>query len=898
MLGTQLGPYKIMSQLGAGGMGEVYLARDTKLNRDVAVKLLPAALAHDPDRLARLRREAHLLAALNHPNIAHIYGLEDSTDRPALVMELVSGRTLADLMAAGPIPLEDAIPIARQIAEALESAHERGIIHRDLKPANIKVRDDGTVKVLDFGLAKALDPVLAPDSPPAVDNSPTFTSPAVLGRGSDYSGTVAGVILGTAAYMAPEQAKGRPIDKRVDIWAFGVVLAEMLIGARLFAGDSIAETIASVIKEDPKLDRLPPATPARVRQLLSRCLERDPKNRLRDIGEARILLSQPLEPEAASTPAPARRRTWIAATVGGIALAALAAIAVSLARPAPSIPVRRFELPAELGAVRDGAISADGHRVAYILNGRLFVRSLDELDARELARVHVTASQLAWSPNGDTIAFTAEGTIQSIPAAGGPRFVVTKVPASGRVMGLAWLDNAHLVFSVWRDHLYTVPATGGTPVVRLAIDEATEIDFHHVSVLPDGRLVIATHRRKEDSDVVELVDGKERQVLTTDRGASWFEYVEPGVLVFRRSTTNPGVWAVPFDGRAIDMNSAVLVQAAASTYRVARDGTLIALVMAPSTSALVWVDRSGAETSVPGASLDASPDDLELSPDGNRVAFVHGRTTVAGSDGIGSMPDARIVVRDLQTGVDTRLTLASPDAGTWADAGAPVWIPGGNRLIHRTGNIERMNLVERRADVASDGRVLTSGFIGRVLPDTKTLVYVEDERGMGRLRSATITAEGVVNSRPIFTGDSQPNVREFDLSPDGRLIAYSAQQANRRGDIYLAALADMSARRLVHEGGARPRFAGNGELFFLSGGEDESGQPRGKLMRVAVEFGTSIVVSAPTDVLREVSNGPVMGSYDVAPGGDRFLMWKPTSDPQRAGSRLIFVQNALGALRR
>jgi len=899
--GTCLGPYEILSAIGAGGMGEVYLAHDTKLNRDVAVKLLPAAVAHDPDRLARFRREAHMLAALNHPHVAQIYGLEDSTDQPALVMELVTGRTVAEIIADGPVPWEDAGPIARQIAEALEAAHERGIIHRDLKPANIKVREDGTVKVLDFGLAKALDPMqgIAALSPSALENSPTLTSPAVLRRGSGDDGTEAGIVLGTAAYMAPEQAKGRAIDKRVDIWAFGVVLAEMLMGRPLFAGDSMAETIAAVIKDDPKLDRLPDGTPAHVRRLLGRCLERNPKERLRDIGEARILLSGPNEAEASSAPMPVPRRTWFAAAAAAATIAALAAIVGWSFRPGLPSPVRRFELPAELGAAADFALSPDGGRLAYLLNGHLFVRSFEELEPRDLGRVHVTARQPVWSPDGSTVAFTAEGTIQSIPAAGGPRFVIAKIPASGRAMGIAWLHDGRLVFSVWRDSLYTVPGTGGTPVLRLAIDEASEIDFHHVSVLPDDRLVIATHRRKEDSDVIELIDGDRRTVVTADREAGWFEYAEPGLLVFRRATTNPGIWAVPFDGGPVEVNSAVLVQAGAAAYRVARDGTVVALMQAPSNSALVWVDRAGAETPAPGALLNAARDDLELSPGGDRAAFVQGRITVAGGGGIGSLSDASILVRDLQSGVDTRLTLAAPDAGTWADAGAPTWFPDGHRLIHRTGNIERMSLVERRADTAGEGRVLTSGSLGRILPDGRTLIYVQDERGAGRLRSASISPDGTVADTPLLPGGDQPNVRDFDVSPDGRLLAYAAQQPSRRGDIYLIALHDVTARRLVQEGGNRPRFARDGsQLFFVSGGEGEQGQPRGRLMRVAVTSGASIALAAADEILREVPGGPLITTYDVAPDGDRFLMWKPAARSPDAGGRLVFVQNALQALQR
>jgi Tol biopolymer transport system component len=900
--GTTLGPYEVIAAIGAGGMGEVYRARDSKLNREVALKLLPGSLAHDPDRLARFRREAQVLAVLNHPHIAQIYGLEDSTNQPALVMELITGRTLADVMAQGPMPWQEAVPIARQIAEALEAAHESGIVHRDLKPANVKVRDDGVVKVLDFGLAKAIEAVgtdaAAGIAGPGPDNGvsawATMTSPVLVRRGSNE--TEAGVILGTAAYMAPEQAMGRAVDKRADIWAFGVVLAEMLIGSSLFAGESMTETIAAVIKDDPKLDRLPAETPHRLRRLLVRCLERDPKQRLRDIGEARILLSRPIEEEPPGSRAPVHRARWAAALLGGILLAVTAGVVTWMLRPVPSVPLRRFDLPEALANVADFAIAPDGSRLAYILDGRLFVRRLDELDAKDLGRVHVTARQVVWSPDGGTIAFIAEGSIVSIPADGGPHFVISKVPASGRVTSMTWLPDGKILVCVWRDSLYEVPSTGGTPVVRLAVDASAEIDFHHVSALPDGRLVIATHRRQEDSDVIELVDAQRRTVLTADRNVSAFEYVSPGILLFRRGTTNAGIWAVPFDGGPVDVNAATLVQAGASAYRAAADGSVVTVIPAVSKAALVWVDGSGAETAVPGPIVESPEDELELSPDGDRVAFVQGRRVEAGG-GVGSTPGS-VVVRDLRVGVDTRLTTGAT-GGMWAEAGMPTWFPGGDRLVHRTGGVENLKLVEQRADVTGDARELTPGAMGRILSDGKTLIYVRDERGRGRMRMSVITSDVTREDRPLFPDGHQANVRDFDISSDGRLVAYEAIQPNKRADIYLSALRDVNAQRLVREGGVRPRFSRDGsELFFAAGGEDERGQRRGRLMRVPVTVGSSIALGPPSEILREVPNGPRLTTYDVAPRGDRFLMWKPVPASPDERPRLVFVQNALSVVRR
>jgi serine/threonine-protein kinase len=383
--GTRLGAYEIVALIGSGGMGEVYRARDRRLNRDVAIKVLPADVAADHDRLARFEREAQVLASLNHPNIANVYGVDDSSGPPALVMELVEGPTLADRIAQGPIPLNEALPIARQIAEALEAAHEQGIIHRDLKPANIKVRPDGTVKVLDFGLAKAFDP--AASSGAGATMSPTLSIHA----------TQAGIILGTAAYMAPEQARGKAVDKRADIWAFGCVLYELLTGRRAFDGDDMSTTLAAVLKTDPDWSALPPATPPRISRLLGRCLLKDPKDRLRDVGEARFAINDVLSGAAEeSVPSPTVHRTpwWrraMPAMVSAAGVGLVVGVAAWTLKPPPSVPVVRFPivLPEETISgpyAPQLALAPDGMRVAYVTTrSRLYVRALNEMDARLVA---------------------------------------------------------------------------------------------------------------------------------------------------------------------------------------------------------------------------------------------------------------------------------------------------------------------------------------------------------------------------------------------------------------------------------------------------------------------------------------------------------------------------------
>ena len=482
-------------------------------------------------------------------------------------MELVEGDDLSQRIARGAIPIDEALPIAKQIAEALEAAHEQGIIHRDLKPANIKVRADGTVKVLDFGLAKALDQSAASSlqSPAALSMSPTITTPAM---------TQAGMILGTAAYMSPEQARGKTVDKRADIWAFGCVLYEMLTGERQFGGDTVQETLAAVIKDPLRLERLPDEVPRPIRQLLARCLDRDPRTRLRDIGEARVLLSRIDDPEAIAAPpvdAPGRRsRVTLALAAGSVVLTALAGIVAWQMKPTGIAPVRRFDLPAAIAAAKDVAIAPDGSRLAYLTGRHLYVHAFADASAQDLGEVPPASQGLFWSTDGRTIGFSAQGTLRTRPSGGGPDFIVCKVPGAGRLMAAVWSPDNTIVFAAWRDSLYRVPAAGGTPVVLVAANPATDIDFHGVASLPDGRLIVARHARSDDSEHLEVVEGGKATALTDDTLIGDVEYRAPGILLFVRRGANKGVWAVPFDKPPMDFSRAVLLAAGATVVRRVR----------------------------------------------------------------------------------------------------------------------------------------------------------------------------------------------------------------------------------------------------------------------------------------------------------------------------------------
>ncbi len=446
--GSKIGIYEVVAPIGAGGMGEVYRARDSKLGRQVALKVLLDSFASDASRMARFEREAKLLASLNHPNIATIHGLEDSGATRALIMELVEGPTLADRIRQGPVPMDEALPIARQICEALEFAHEHAVIHRDLKPANVKVTPDDAVKVLDFGLAKALE-----GDPASVDiaTSPTMSRMA----------TQAGILLGTAAYMSPEQAKGKSVDRRADIWAFGCVLYEMLTGKMAFRGETVTDTLAAVIKEEPDWSLLPANTPVRIRVLLQRCLQKDPKQRLRDIGDARISLDEVISgaPDAnapASVPSLTResRRLWLVVAIAAVPVLVAAIFAYLYFRPKPPAAVQevRFQvaLP-EKTTFSGGApiVSPDGRKLAFILTGvdgkaRLWIRSLDTLEAHPLDGTEGANGWPFWSPDSQSIAFSSTGKLLKVDVAGGPPQTLCDV---NLVLGGTWNPDHKILFS-------------------------------------------------------------------------------------------------------------------------------------------------------------------------------------------------------------------------------------------------------------------------------------------------------------------------------------------------------------------------------------------------------------------------------------------------------------------
>jgi serine/threonine protein kinase len=893
--GTRLGPYEILAPLGAGGMGEVYRARDTKLNRDVAIKVLPELFVADPERVARFQREAKTLAALNHPHIGGIYGLEDADGVQALVLELVEGPTLAERIAQGPIPIDEALPIARQIAEALEAAHEAGIIHRDLKPANIKVRDDGTVKVLDFGLAKALEPMSA--ASPNVTASPTITTPAMM--------TGAGMILGTAAYMSPEQARGKRVDKRVDVWAFGVVLFEMLTGKLAFEGDDVSITLAAVLKSDPDWSSVPATVPPSLRRLLKRCLHKDPRERLRDIGEARIEIDcvqsgAPLEQLDESAPATAIRRAprWRAVAVPtAIALAASLATAgiVRFTTRSQVVPPQvsrlHITLPSTASLSVDGisddlALTPDGSRLIYVgANGTtLFVRPLDQLEPTPLVRGSALRDPFV-SPDGQWVGFfDGPATLKKVPITGGPAQQVTHLASPEQ--GATWAADGIIVATVATTMgLQRISADGGAPVALTRPDSAHG-EAAHVwpELLPGGQAVLCTVAATTggvDAASIAVLDLRTGRLTTVLRGGSHAKYVASGHLVYAAAGSLRGVRfdlsRLAVDGTSSPVLTQVLTKPRGAVDAVvSRGGTLAYVASGTGTElarTLVWVDSHVQETPIPAP---PRPYYLpRLSPNGTRVAVAVADQTVG------------IWLWDLARATLTRITSASTNES------APVWTPDGRRLLFnsdqggsRTG---ALNVFSRTSDSTGAVERLTESPNAQapsaVSPDGTRVIFEEYFPKTGW----DVMALRFGDRQAIALVQTSFDERNGIVSPDGRWLAYEANDSGSF-EIYVRPYPAISSGhwQVSTSGGTQPAWALGGKELFYIGGD-------GTLMRVDVSANPIWTADAPTKVLdaRYVvsTGGNFLRNYDVAPDGQRFLMLKRPGDATAGPPQIVVVQH-------
>ncbi len=803
--GTKLGPYEILSPLGAGGMGEVYRARDAKLNRDVAIKVLPEAVAEDAERLARFQREAQVLASLNHPHIAAIYGLEKSGNLEALVLELVEGETLAERIAAGPIPIDEALAIARQIAEALEAAHEKGIVHRDLKPANVKITPQGKVKVLDFGLAKALT---GDRSSPDVTHSPTLTAAA----------TQAGVVIGTAAYMSPEQARGKSVDKRADIWAFGAVLYEMLSGRKAFEGETVSDTLAAVLRADIDWAGLPSQTPASVRRVLRRCLDRDAKTRFHDVADARLEMDEAVETAAPATPAaalPARSRLW--PVVAG-ALLVLAAVGWWRAASPTSAPPAATRLSVVLPAgdqlpydqEPNLALSRDGRQLVYVAERAgtpsLYLRAFDAAEPRPIEGTSNATSPF-FSPDGGWIGFFADGKLKKVAVAGGPPVALADVSTP---RGGVWLDDDSIVFSPeYTAGLLRLSAGGGKPEVLTRPDVSRGERTHRwPEALPGGADVLftiglASSPSNYDGAEIAVLNVASRKVRKVFEGGSMARYVPPAHIALLRGDS---ILVAPFDpGRLAVTGAAVPVVekvsgdlAGGSAYfATARNGTLVyARGVAAQDRTLVLVNRKGDAVDVP-----LSPRHFlgpRFSPDGKRLAF---------SVGAGTGRDDDVWTYDLAGDILTRLTFGNSGV-------LPVWAPDGKRIAYGSIRGGAEGIYVKSADGGGREEALHILKASAEMPtawsaDGGSLVFLRFSPTVG-IWLLQLGAES--RAREV-----EPGALAARLSPDARWIAY---QDSVPGDIFVRPTDGSPGKwQITTDRGSWPVWVGN-EIFFVREGGD------------------------------------------------------------------------------
>jgi Tol biopolymer transport system component len=897
--GAKLGSYEVVSAIGAGGMGEVYRAHDTKLGRDVAIKVLPEAFAHDADRLSRFQREAKMLAALNHPNIATIYGLEQSGGTSYLVMELVSGETLQERVKRyGAVQVEESLAIAKQIAEALEAAHEKGIIHRDLKPANVKLAPEGKVKVLDFGLAKAFAGDTTNED---IGNSPTLSMAA----------TMQGVILGTAAYMSPEQAKGKAVDKRTDIFAFGCVLYELLIGKAAFHGEDITDILAAVVRAEPDWSLLPEATPAAIRILLRRCMRKDKRQRLQDAVGVRIEIEDAIAApkDSGATQAASASKSKMLLTVSAIAAALAIIVIVALwgwwraTRPVERALMR---LDVDLGPDVSLAslygtaaiISPDGTRLVFVSQGRLFTRRLDQPNTIELAGTQ-GAYEPFFSPDGQWVAFFSPGKLQKISVDGGSAITLC---SANNARGGSWGEDGNIISGLSNvGGLSRIPSAGGPPTLVADLQSG---DFSHSwpQILAGGKAVLftawPTGGASFDTANIDVITLADHRTKTLVRGGTFGRYLPSGHLIYANRGT---LFAVPFDVNRLEVHgtpSPVLDQVAynaaegSAQLDFSQTGTLIYRSGGASGGLLTvgWLD--GAGKAQPLLAKPGTYGRPSMSPDGQRLAVEV--TEGSGTD---------IWVYDWQRDTMTRLTFT----GTALD---PVWSPDGRYIAFRTVG-EGMSVT--RSDGSGKPQPLTQSkstqYPWSFTPDGKRLSFIESSRpndssinqasgGAYHLWTVPLESDsaGLRAGKPETFLQTPADARAPSFSADGRWMAYSSDESGTF-QVYVRAFPDKGGKwQISNNGGTYPMWSRNGhELFF------EALDNHVMVAAYAVK-GDSFVADKP-----RVWSGKQVGgvanaarNIDLAPDGRRIVALMPveTAEGQKAQSHVTFIMNFFDEVRR
>jgi len=863
--GTRLGVYEVTAKIGEGGMGEVYQAHDTTLDRDVALKVLPEAFTADPDRLARFQREAKVLASLNHPNIGAIYGLEATGDTQALVLELIEGPTLADRIAKGPIPVDEALTIATQIADALEAAHEQGIVHRDLKPANVKVRPDGTVKVLDFGLAKAVTPEASGASG---SESPTMSLTAA---------TQMGMVIGTAAYMAPEQAKGKPVDKRADIWAFGVILLEMLSGKRLFTGETASETLAAVMMKEPDWDRLPADLPMHLSALVRSCLEKDQRERLRDIGDVRLVmkgafgLSEERLSERSGTLLFASRPAQLLIVVLGLATVALGAFGW-LGQPSSSavgLTRASISLPPGHALSAGPEITRDGQRVAFVSSDgntqpQIYTRQLDEPELSVLDGTE-EAQQIFFSPDGRWIAFYARGGFFKVRVDAGEPVRLADASTSE---GGYWHDDGTIFFTPsWNSGLYRIDEGGGEPEPFLIPDRTSSYAFTWPSVLPGGREMLFSRWGSAQAVMrLDLTDMTESVVVPGQWRRS--RYVSSGHIVFAgdggdilalpndqvaASTLTPEPVLENVDGGGID---------GYARMSVSENGTLVYSPLDLSKSSLVVVDQLGGVEPVDAAS--GTYEQLSLSPDGRRVAI---------------MSNFKLFIHDLDRGSRIPLVPELPQDGEQQRA---VWSVDGTRVVFASNHEGSWNLYSKAASGAGEVEAVFQGRLD-LYPTAAmadgTIFYEENNDTTG----ADLWYLPLGGTpEPWLTTSAEE--RQARPSPSERTMAY-VTDVSGRDEISVQPIDRSSDPVLVSTaGGTSPVWSPSGDRLYFRSGH--------RIMVTEVSTEPVLQATVPSVVFEggwELSDLTVYRErWDVLPD-DRFLM--VYHEPEAVPTRINVIFN-------
>ena len=873
--GTRLGPYEVTGAIGAGGMGEVFRARDTKLNRDVAIKVLPAEFANDPERLARFTREAQTLASLNHPNVAHVYGFEgatlpDGTTAHFLAMELVEGEDLSERLKRGPIPVEESIAIAKQIAEGLEEAHDHGIIHRDLKPANVKMTPEGRVKVLDFGLAKAMEGASATGSSSGsqsqVSQSPTISRHA----------TAAGIILGTAAYMSPEQARGKKVDRRADIWSFGALLFEMLTGQRAFQGDDITDVLAAVVRAEPEWVLLPRDVPPGLQLFLRRCLHKDVKQRIGDIHDVRLALDGAFEPPTpnptAVSSSPQSRTLSMAGLAGVVALAALAGALAWRLKPPPAVdrPIVRFSLALGEGQRLAGTVGAitwsrDGRLLAYRANGRLFVRGLDDPKARE---VTAALSSGQWfSPNGKMLLYRTINGLSKIAVEGGAAQDLVRQES---LAGAEWIDDEHIIYSD-SAAIYRMPAGGGAPETLVKAPPSGQIGFPQP--LPGGRAFIYTDG--STGRVAAMIkrldtDEKPRELL---KGAVGARYISSGYLVYGLEGR---MMVAPFDGDRLELvgpsvpvPEPVYVASSGLPSAAVSDSGSLAYLPGDEVMSLrlTWVNERGERANALGTTRNYS--DIALSPDGHRVV-----THLWDQDN-------DIWTGDLARGTLTRLTFSVD-----TEEETPVWSPDGREIAYAASRPSGRLILRKAADGGASSpetKVWESkehSHLNAWSHDGKTmLVEIRRDKTLN-----DVVAVDVATGAAKDVLASQFSESSARLSPDDRWIAYVSDESGRP-EVYVQPYPSLESRTIVSTaGGVEPVWSRDGRKLYFRSAEN--------LMVADLATTSPIAFSQPRPLFADRftrTQGLMHTHYDVARDGRLLMIESPNGGAGASGHQEIQI---------